>query len=202
MVNCAAVGCNNASKGSNKILAKDVKGWHLVPYKENDIELRRKWLAAMKRDPPYPQKNENFVVCGLHFEDHCWKRDLQYELLGGEPKFVLLDDAVPSLFGFTNLPKKRTSSILRAENRMSKIHVMEACSSSSTSVDNSQETFVANLNLVTENVDVSETTKMISKSTQTEETYINILPEISDDSDSDSDSDVSEEELSADEFRG
>ena len=71
MVTCGAVGCGNSS--STKLTAT-VKGWHPVP--TNDLTLRKNWLAKMKREPPYP-KDENFVLCGLHFEEKCFERDLK-----------------------------------------------------------------------------------------------------------------------------
>ena len=85
MVNCCAINRNNSSK---KKKGDDVKGWHIVPYKENEKELRKKWLHALKRDPPYPENDKNFVVCGLHFDDNSFKRDLRYELCGGKRAFV------------------------------------------------------------------------------------------------------------------
>ena len=70
MVTCAAIGCGNSSTSKS---SKDVKGWHQVP---SDPSRRKLWLAKMKRDPPYP-KDENFNLCGLHFESSCFKRDLK-----------------------------------------------------------------------------------------------------------------------------
>ena len=70
MVFCAAINCSNSS---NKQKTYEVKGWHKVPVKK---ELRKKWITAMKRNPPFPSEN-NFVLCGMHFRDECFQRDLK-----------------------------------------------------------------------------------------------------------------------------
>ena len=117
MVNCAAIGCSNSSKTKK---ADDVKGWHVVPYKQSEADLRKKWLQAMKRDPGYPENPKNFVLCGLHFEDDCFARDRKFELMGGKRTYLLLKDSVPSVFSFSKSVKKRTSSESRAEERARK----------------------------------------------------------------------------------
>ena len=45
---CDAPGCNNTSE---KQKVDNVKGYHDVP---NEGELRKKWIAALKSEPPYP----------------------------------------------------------------------------------------------------------------------------------------------------
>ena len=50
MVSCGAINCVNSS---SKYKIEQVQGWHGVP--SNDKTLRKKWLAAMRRDPPYPK---------------------------------------------------------------------------------------------------------------------------------------------------
>ena len=35
---------------------------------------RDKWIAAMRRDPPYP-KDENFAICSIHFSEDCFEVD-------------------------------------------------------------------------------------------------------------------------------
>ena len=72
MVNCAAIEYTDSSKNKKN---EEVKGWHWVPYKESDRATHKKWLQGNKRTPPYPEKKENFVICGLHFEENCFKRD-------------------------------------------------------------------------------------------------------------------------------
>ena len=131
-------------------------------------------------------------------------KDLQYELIGGEAKFRLLPDAVPSIFSFTQLPKKRTSSTKRNENQMKKVHVEEACGCASYSANDDK-----NIGLVTENSGVpGGEKKMISTSTQTEDApetrrsqakeFYPHRPEIDSDTEAGSVSsdDASEEELS------
>ena len=70
---CGAPGCNNRSE-TQKV--DNVKGYHDVP---NEGELREKWIAALKREPPYPNE---FVVCRMHFNDDDFERDLISELMG------------------------------------------------------------------------------------------------------------------------
>ena len=115
MVECGAIGCNNDLRSKQ---TSEVKGWHKVPTEDN---LRQKWLVAMKRDPPYPKNPENFIIYGLHFTEHCFKRDLKYEFTKrGKQKFILMDDVVPSVFKFSAQPRKRRSSESRAKTRENK----------------------------------------------------------------------------------
>ena len=53
-----AVLCSPNSS-SRKVKADDVKGWHMIP---SDEKLRAKWIAASKREPPYPKKGQRFSV--------------------------------------------------------------------------------------------------------------------------------------------
>ena len=75
MVTCGAINCGNSS---SKKKSSDVKGWHKILTLGN-LE-RMKWLHAMRRDPPHPS-DENFYICGLHFEDDCFEPDLKVVLL-------------------------------------------------------------------------------------------------------------------------
>ena len=119
--------CRNHGELSEKKKGDDVKGWHIVPYKENEKELRKKWLHALKRDPPYAENFKNFVVCGLHFDDNSFKRDLRHELCGGRYAFVLLEDAVPSVFTFSTSVEKRVLSERRAGKRKQLSDVNKFC---------------------------------------------------------------------------
>lgn len=136
MVTCCAINCG---KSSTKLKVDDVKGWHTVPYKPEDKLLRQKWIVAMKRDPPYPVKKEDFVICGSHFTYECFERDLRYELMGGKKTYKLLPTAVPTIFTFDKKEgetdkneKKRTFSEKRKDKRRKSVTVEEACSSYST----------------------------------------------------------------------
>ncbi|XP_057308074.1 uncharacterized protein LOC130645964 [Hydractinia symbiolongicarpus] len=97
MVTCGALNCGNSS---TKKSVADVKGWHNVPTEKENKQRRKKWLAAMKRDPPYPA-DTNFVLCGMHFTSECFQRDLKAELCGSVRKFILLPNAIPSVFSFS-----------------------------------------------------------------------------------------------------
>ena len=91
MVICSAINCSRSSK---KLSTAESKGWHRIP---SDSALRKKWIIAMKRVPPYPQER-NFVLCGHHFtEDDS----------GSNRKYELNKDAIPSIFYFTADKKEK-----------------------------------------------------------------------------------------------
>ena len=75
MTTCGAINCGNSS---SKNKTSDVKGWHKVP--TSDKLERMKRLHAMRRDPPY-RSDENFYICGLHFEDDCFERNLKVRII-------------------------------------------------------------------------------------------------------------------------
>ena len=66
MVFCAAVGSRSESGKS-----KDI-GFYRLP---RDQTLKAKWLQKLKRDNLPSEKNTR--ACYLHFEDECFKRDLE-----------------------------------------------------------------------------------------------------------------------------
>ena len=68
MVTCSAINCGNSSTKKSVL---EVKGWHKVP---TDRKLRKQWIKSMRRDTPYPS-DENFVLCGLHFNDENFEHD-------------------------------------------------------------------------------------------------------------------------------
>ena len=74
MVTCSAINCSESSK---RLSTAENKGWHQVP---TDPTLRKKWILAMKREPPYPC-GANFVLCGRHFTQDDFVRDLCSELI-------------------------------------------------------------------------------------------------------------------------
>ena len=87
---CAVPTCDNSS--SRKVKAVNAKGWHTIP---SDQILRTKWMVAVRRKPPYPD-DEYIQLCGLHFEDDCFERDFNAELMNTPKRFKLNEDAVPS----------------------------------------------------------------------------------------------------------
>ena len=69
MVYCAAVGCDNNSFKKDKNIGIS---FFRLP---RDKSLRKQWIANLKRQNlPKP---ENVHVCHLHFEESCFKRDLE-----------------------------------------------------------------------------------------------------------------------------
>ena len=92
---CAAFGCTNKWKADSDIT------FHRIP---KDVNLRKKWIQNIKREGKLP-KDENFLICSIHFEENCFQRDLQAELMGTKRKRLLTADAVPTLFSFSCPPK-------------------------------------------------------------------------------------------------
>ena len=69
MPNCAAIGCTSRSS-----VDKDVSFHRIPPKKKN--ELRKKWLANIKRAGDLP-KDISFYICSKHFESRFLQRDLK-----------------------------------------------------------------------------------------------------------------------------
>ena len=114
MPSCAVPTYNNSS--SRKVKADDVKGWHMIP---SDEKLRAKWIAASKREPPYPKKDRDFQFCGIHFANECFERNIMAELMGSKT-YNLKEDDVPTIFPFSKSKRKRNSSEIRAARRVKK----------------------------------------------------------------------------------
>ena len=70
---CSAFGCKNECKKDSGIK------FYSLPTKEKNNDLRQKWLANIKREGDLP-KDENFLICSDHFEEHCFQRDLKVKL--------------------------------------------------------------------------------------------------------------------------
>ena len=96
--------------------ADDVKGWHMIPC---DEKLQAKWIAASKREPPYPKKDRDFQFCGIHFADECFERNIMVELMGSK-SYNLKEDAVPTIFLSSKSMRKRNSSEIRAARHVKK----------------------------------------------------------------------------------
>ena len=64
---CVAVDCS-----SNSFTKKRVKGLRFFQLPRNET-LKKKWLQNIKRE----NLPKNPSVCELHFEENCFKRDLQ-----------------------------------------------------------------------------------------------------------------------------
>lgn len=61
------------------------------------------------------------IVCAKHFEDNCFKEDLQAKYLGYKPKYRYLKaDAVPTIFEDSKPTKRRETSEKRLENKRRK----------------------------------------------------------------------------------
>ncbi|XP_072547513.1 uncharacterized protein [Salminus brasiliensis] len=85
--------------GCEKYEVARAKGVIFHRFPEKDVELCRKWLAAIGRDVNTPRKNYVYLrVCSQHFTPEDYERDLKAELLGYPPRLMLKKPAIPSLF--------------------------------------------------------------------------------------------------------
>ena len=69
MVYCVAVGCVSNTNNRN---TKGNISFYRLP---KEVKIKNDWIAKIKRENL--PKEENVRLCHLHFEDHCFERDLQ-----------------------------------------------------------------------------------------------------------------------------
>ena len=109
MTNCGAPGCTNRS-ANNKNLS-----FHRLSSRKGDI--KKKWLHKLGR------KNvpETLSLCSEHFEQSCFERDLQAELMPNvKRKRVLKEDAVPTIFNHSQSPSRKRVFSLEREHKQDK----------------------------------------------------------------------------------
>ena len=70
MVNCGAFGCTNRAANHPEL------SFHKVPTNKRNPVLRKRWLHNIRRDGNLP-KDSSFYICSIHFEEECFRRDLQ-----------------------------------------------------------------------------------------------------------------------------
>ena len=89
MFTCCVKGCSNQSR-LNKIVS-----YHKIPGQERK-DIRDAWIKAIAR-PVLPKA---IHVCSDHFTEDLFdeSQELQQRLLGGNLKYILKPDVVPSLF--------------------------------------------------------------------------------------------------------
>ncbi|KAF2895271.1 hypothetical protein ILUMI_10904 [Ignelater luminosus] len=86
MVLCSAVGCSNRTDRNKSTKTDVVKiTFHQFP---KDIELRNKWIKAVRREDWFP--SEMNVLCSTHFVEDCFNRTLSLTKLRSA--------AVPTIF--------------------------------------------------------------------------------------------------------
>ena len=71
MVNCSAICC---TKRSDTPSQEDIS-FHKMPSTEKPL-LRQKWLHNSRHKPPL-LKGSSFYICSVHFDETCFKRNLQ-----------------------------------------------------------------------------------------------------------------------------
>ena len=117
MPSCGVPLCKSYS--SKKVKTEDCKGWHFLP---TDRDKRQEWLTVIRREksPDFPDFPPDFRICGLHFSEECFERDLKHELAGAKRTYTLRDDAIPTIFNFKQQAPKRKLSDERAAKRCRK----------------------------------------------------------------------------------
>ena len=117
MPSCGVPLCNSYS--SKHVKTEDCKGWHRLP---PEGKIREEWLRVIRREntPDFSNFPPDFRICGLHFSDESFERDLKHELTGAKRTFSLKDDVIPTIFKFKKQPRKRKHSEERASKRSCK----------------------------------------------------------------------------------
>ena len=69
MPSCAAYNCTNRSSKESEI------SFHRVPAENRNKPLRARWIQIIRRKDNLP--SGSFYICSTHFEDDCFKRNLQ-----------------------------------------------------------------------------------------------------------------------------
>ena len=112
MSHCAIAGCSNNSRRT-----ADNKSFHRFPKYDT---LRRVWINRCCRKDALNVATAR--VCSEHFEDSCFIRDLQSELMGlSKSRRILSDDAVPTKrLPYKTSPVKSPSRSRRAQKRHAK----------------------------------------------------------------------------------
>ena len=74
MPSCAAIGCINRS-GKNPSLSL-----HQIPPNKQK-EIRQEWLHQRGENEKYLPKDLTLYICLKHFQNDCFKRDLQVSFI-------------------------------------------------------------------------------------------------------------------------
>ena len=74
MPNCAAYGCTSRSTRDKTL------SFHQIPYTEARKEVRKQWLANIRRDGNLP-KDSSLYICSKHFEPECFQVNLMVNIL-------------------------------------------------------------------------------------------------------------------------
>ena len=86
MVNCSAIGCTNRSDTPSQ----EGLSFHKIPSSKKPL-LRQKWLHNIRRKPPLP-KDSSFYICSVHFDETCFKRNLQVSnfIISSRTKYIFM----------------------------------------------------------------------------------------------------------------
>ena len=86
MVNCSAIGWTNRSDTPSQ----EGLSFHKIPSSKKPL-LRQKWLHNIRRKPPLP-KDSSFYICSVHFDETCFKRNLQVSnfIISSQIKYIFM----------------------------------------------------------------------------------------------------------------
>ena len=112
MVWCVAIGCKNSSADRKK---RGVS-FHRFPKAKG---LQKRWVAALKLKRLPERYAETGYVCSEHFVESDFKRDLRAELMGTPLRRTLVEEAVPSVFSFKKVSRRKPPSASREHSRVS-----------------------------------------------------------------------------------
>ena len=112
MVWCVAIGCKNSSADRKK---RGVS-FHRFPKAKG---LQKRWVAALKLKRLTERYAETGYVCSEHFVESDFKRDLRAELMGTPLRRTLVEEAVPSVFSFKKVSRRKPPSASREHSRVS-----------------------------------------------------------------------------------
>ena len=114
MVTCCVKGCSNQSRLNKNVL------YHKIPGQERK-DIRDAWIRAIAR----PVLPKTIHVCSDHFTKNSFdeSQELKQCFLGGNLKYILKPDAVPSLFPNGNVVNKSVSSNVEETIKLRKVEV-------------------------------------------------------------------------------
>ena len=95
MTNCGATGCTNRSANNKKI------SFHRLSAKKR--KKKKKWLHNLNRK----LIPGTLSVCSENFEPSFFKRDLQAKSMGTNPRNILKDNAVQTIFKHFQGPSRK-----------------------------------------------------------------------------------------------
>ena len=84
MVNCSAIGCTNRSDTPSQ----EGLSFHKIPSSKKPLLLQKLWQNI--RGKPPPLKDSSSYICSVHFDEICFKLDLQVSnfIISSQAKYI------------------------------------------------------------------------------------------------------------------